>query len=205
MYCDTVTLGVATWTAAFLSLYYARIKMKDVHKEPAPVTSSQVYEKLNPTGGYHAFTDPGKDPLLSQEELQTIFNNLRAMRQEERYRLDPQEHPGLGIKASLLHALEKYREPRTSLAKFAMEAFPEVTELLELTISAFERGTVIVDCVSMKAMNGIFSDVKAVSHFTNGRLHILMGCAMMDSEPQQSLIRNFCRSYVIERDVKFVD
>jgi hypothetical protein len=198
MYCDTVTLGVATWTAAFLSLYYARIKMKEVHKEPG-----QGHGSALPIGDFHAFTDPENDPLLSQEELQIIFNNLRAMAKGERYRLDPQGNPGVDIKAILLHALEHYRQPRTALAKFALEAFPEVTELLELTISAFDHGTLLVDCVSMKAMSGIFEGVKAVSHFSHGRLHILVGCAMMDSEPQQKLIRNFCRRYVAKEDANY--
>jgi hypothetical protein len=192
MYCDTVTLGVATWTAAFLSLYYARIKMKEVHKEQTSTTLTRPDDKSR-IGGYHAFTDPGKDPLFSQEELQIIFNNLRFMRKEERYRLDPHSNPGIDIKGVIFQALEQYREPRTALAKFALEAFPEATELLELTISAFNRGTVIVDCVSMKAMKEIAQNVKAVSVFSDGRLHLLVGCAMMDSEPQQKLIHNFCR------------
>jgi hypothetical protein len=191
MYCDTVTLGVATWTAAFLSLYYARIKMKEVHKEPDQGNGSSTAP-----GKFHAFTDPGNDPLLSQEESQIIFNNLRAMAKGERYRLDPQGNPGVDIKEILHQALIHYKQPRTALAKFALEAFPEVVGLLELSVSAFDHGTVLVDCVSMRALSGIFKDVKAISHFSDGRLHILLGCAMMDSEPQQELIRNFCRRYV---------
>lgn len=196
MYCDTVTLGVATWTAAFLSLYYARIKMKDVHKEPMTANSIGGHNKSVPVRYYRAFSDPGKDALLSQEELEVIFDNLRAMRREERYRLDTQGHPGLDIKSVLQETLETYREPQTPLTRFAHEAFPEVTNLLELTLSTFECGTVMLDCVSKKAMNGVFKDIRAVSRFSGGKLHILMGCTMMDAQLQQELVMGFCRRYV---------
>ncbi|RDL42046.1 UDP-Glycosyltransferase phosphorylase [Venustampulla echinocandica] len=186
MYCDTVTLGTATWTAAFLSLYYARIKMKSIHKEGHSAASDHGYSKLAPGGVYNSFTNPGKDPLLSQDELRIIFHNLRAMRDEERYQIDPQTHPGLEIKSVLLHALGSLRDPRTALLKFALEAFPEAEELLELTTFAFERGTVIVDCVSMAAMTDAFPDVKAVSHFAEGHLRIVVGCEMMQQEQEQS-------------------
>ena len=205
MYCDTVTLGVATWTAAFLSLYYARIKMKEVHKDPNFTSSVRGYNEVSPSRGYHAFADPGNDPLLSQQELQIVFNDLRAMRKEERYRLDPHGNPGADVQAILFQALEHYREPRTAFAKFAFEAFPEVTDLLELTISGFNQGTVIIDCVSIKAMSSISGGIKAVSLLHNGRLHILVGCAMMDSEPQQELVRNFCRRYVDAKDLNVLD
>lgn len=194
MYCDVLTLGVACWTAAILSLYYARIKMKAIHKKGKTSKSDNGYSKLAPDGTYHAFSNPGKDPLLSQDELRIIYHNLRAMREEERYRLDPQTHPGLEIKSILLHALGSYREPRTALSKFALEAFPEATELLELTAFAFERGTIVVDCVPVAAMADTFPDVRAITYSIQGEVHILVGCEMMRSEQQQSSITSFCQT-----------
>lgn len=166
--------------------------MKSIHKHPGASDSSRSgYSKLAPDGDYHSFTTPGKDPLLSQDELRIIFHNLRAMREEERYRVDPQNHPGLEIKSTLLHALGNYREPRTTLSRFALEAFPQAATILELTTFAFERGTVIVDCVTVAAMSDAFGDVKAVSHFLDGQLHILVGCGMMDEEQDQSTVSHF--------------
>ncbi len=196
MYCDVTGLGVATWTAAILTLYYARIKTKSIPKGDNNSSSDPAYRKLSPDGVYHAFSNPGKDPLLSQDESRIIFHNLRALRDEERYQVDPQTHPGLEIKSVLLHAIGSCGEPRTSLSRFALEAFPEALELLELAAFAFERGTVIIDCIPISAMTDGLADVKAVAYAHEGHLRIIIGCEMMDVHEQQSSISNFCQTYV---------
>lgn len=195
MYCDVVALGVATWTAAILTLYYARIKTKSEYRTSKKVSKSkQSYNRLEGDGVYHAFTNPGKDPLLSQDELRIVFHNLQALREEERYQIDPQTHPGLEIKSILLHAIGNCREPRSSLSKFSLEAFPEAAELLEMTVFAFENGSVIVDCIPMAVMTEGFSDVKAVTFATGGELRIIIGCEMMSAHEQQLSISNFCQT-----------
>jgi hypothetical protein len=195
MYCDVTALGVATWTAAFLTIYYARIKTKKEYKTSKKSTSSkQSYTKLGQDGNYHVFTNPGKDPLLSQDELRIVFHNLQALREEERYRIDPQTHPGLEIKSVLLHALGNCREPRGSLSKFSLEAFPEAAELVEMAVFALETGSVIVDCIPMAAMTEAFSDVRAVTFATGEELKIIVGCEMMSVHEQQSSISNFCQT-----------
>lgn len=195
MYCDVVALGVATWTAALLTLYYARIKTKSEYKTGKKSSSAkQSCDNSDGDGIYHAFTNPGKDPLLSQDELRILFNNLQALREEERYQVDPQTHPGLEIKSVLLHALGNCREPRGSLSKFSLEAFPEAAELLEMTVFAFENGSVIVDCIPMAAMIDAFGDVKAIAYANQGELKIIIGCEMMSVYEQQSSVSNFCQT-----------
>ncbi|KAH7383582.1 glycosyltransferase family 4 protein [Cadophora sp. MPI-SDFR-AT-0126] len=194
MYRDVLGLGVATWVAAILTLYYARIRSKDMSKRNDPSLSDAQYSNVTPDGVYHAFSNPGKDPLLSQDELCIIYQNLRALREEERYQVDPQTHPGLEIKSVLLHALGEYRDPRGSLSRFTLEAFPEATELLEVATFAFERGSVIVDCIPITAMTDGLADVKGVAFAHNGHLRIIVGCEMMDVREQQSSISNFCQT-----------
>jgi hypothetical protein len=184
---------VATWTAAILSLYYARIKTKSIAKVVKTPESDNSYSKISSDGIYHAFSNPGKDPLLSQDELRILYHKLRSMREEERYEVDPQTHPGLEIKSVLLHALGDYRQPRGPLSKFAVEAFPEAAELLESSVFAFERGAVIIDCIPMSAMTDSFADVKAVSYAYDGYLRIIIGCEMMNVHEQQSSISSFCQ------------
>lgn len=194
-YGDVVGLAVATWTAAFLSLYYARIRNKDYPNVVKPAGSDVQYNKLIPAGGvYHALSNPGRDPLLSQDELRIVYHNLQALRDEEKYQVDPQAHPGLEIKSVLLHALGNYRDPRGSLSKFTLEAFPEACELLEVAVFAFERGTVVVECVSMQTMIDEFQDVKAVAYAVAGQIRIVIGCEMMNVYEQQSNISNFCQA-----------
>jgi hypothetical protein len=193
MYCDVVALGVATWTAAILSLYYARIKSKPINRIGQPLRSGDLSNATSPEGVYHAFSNPGKDPLLSQDEMRILYQNLRALREEERYEVDPQTHPGLEIKSVLLHALGDFRGNRGPLSKFALEAFPEAAELLESAVFAFEHGSVVIDCVPVSAMSDSFADVKAISFACNGSLRIIIGCEMMNVQEQQSSISNFCQ------------
>lgn len=195
MYCDVAALGVACWTAAFLTLYYARIKTKSSYKTSKALSGSkQSYNKLDGEGIYHAFTNPGKDPLLSQDELRIVFHNLQALREEERYQVDPQTHPGLEIKSVLLHALGNCRDPRGSLSMFFLEAFPEAAELVETAVFAFENGSVVIDCIPMAAMSDAFGDVKAIACAKQGELRIIIGCEMMSVHEQQSSISNFCQT-----------
>jgi hypothetical protein len=196
IYCDVITLGSATWTAAILSLYYARIKSKSITKVGQLLGLDDGSNDGSPGGVYHAFSNPGKDPLLSQDEMQILYHNLRALREEERYEVDPQTHPGLEIKSVLLHALGDFRENRGPLSKFALEAFPEAAELLESAVFAFERGAVVIDCVPVSAMSDSFADVKAISYASNGFLRIIIGCEMMNVQEQQSSISNFCQRWV---------
>lgn len=195
MYCDVAALAVATWTVAFLTLYYARIKTKSEYKtNKKSSTSKHSDSKLEGEGIYHAFTNPGKDPLLSQDELRIVFHNLQALREEERYQVDPQTHPGLEIKSVLLHSLGNCREPRGSLSKFSLDAFPEAAELLEMAVFALENGSVVVDCIPMAAMSDAFGDVRAIAHASQGDLKIIVGCEMMSVHEQQSSISNFCQT-----------
>jgi hypothetical protein len=194
-YCDVAALGIATWTAAILSLYYARIKSKPATVVRSPGADGTAHNST-PDGVYHAFSNPGKDPLLSQDEMRILYQNLQALREEERYEVDPQTHPGLEIKSVLFHALGDFRDNRGPLSKFALEAFPGATELLESAVFAFESGAVVVVCVPVSAMSDSFADVKAISCAWNGFLRIIIGCEMMNVQEQQSSISNFCQRYI---------
>lgn len=188
VYRDVVGLGVATWTAAILTLYYARITSRSKAKSQYTCAKDGVY---------HAFHNPGKDLCLSQDELGTIYHNLRVLQDEDRYQIDPQTHPGLEIKTIFLHTLRRLREQGGTVSGLILDAFPEATELLEMTISAFERGTVAVDCVPVSAMVDGVSNTKAVSLAENGKLRIIVGCEKTDVHRQQSGITSFCEMYVL--------
>jgi hypothetical protein len=187
---------VACWAAGFLFLYYARIKTKSTKPTGGSSVMAHAYSRIAPDSPYHAFSTPGKDPLLAQDELRILYDNLRTLREEERYEVEPLENPGLEIKSVLLHALKNYHNFIATSSRIAFEAFPEAAELLERTIHLFETDAVILDCIPMAAMTAEFSDVKAIGCFANGNLRVIIGCEMMDVANQQSSISIFCRKYV---------
>lgn len=155
---------------------------------------AHAYSDISSDGIFHAFSDPSKDPLLSQDELRILYQNLRALRDEERYEVEPVKNPGLEIKSILLNALRVYNMPRATPSIMALEAFPESSELFEETIHLFETGAVVIECIPMAAITAEFIGVKAICYFVNGHLRIILGCEMMDVANPQSSISTFCRT-----------
>jgi hypothetical protein len=193
-YCDVVALGVATWTAAFLSLYYARIRTKPINKN----VDSSVWSKISSDKVFHEYTSPGRPLLLSQDELHITFENLTALGEDDKYQVEPDIHPGVEIRSILQHAVQLFKEVQASsidsLPSLALEAFPEGVQLLEEAIKAFESGKIVVECVSMASLSGNFKDLKAVSCDSGEVIKVFIGCEMMNSMDQQSSISNFCQT-----------
>lgn len=198
-YCDIVALAAATWTAAFLSLYYARIRTKPINAD----VNSCVGSKISADKQFHEFTSPGRQLLLSQDELHITYENLGALGEDDKYQVEPNIHPGLEIRSILQHAIQLFKEVQgsstDSIPSFALEAFPEGIQLLEEAIAAFESGKIVVECVSMASLSGNFKDLKAISCDSGDSIKIFVGCEMLSSMDQQSSISNFCQTYVQRR------
>lgn len=190
-----VALAAATWTAAFLSLYYAGIRTKPIDTMDS---EGRIWSEISQDRSFHEFTSPGRDLLLSQDELRITFENLDALDEDEKYEVDPTTHPGLEIKSILSHSIEIFEEikgsPVDSIPNFALHAFPEAKTLLAETITAFDSGKIVVECVSMSMFSQEFKDLKAVSCDSNDLIRVIVGCEAMDAMEQQSSISIFCQT-----------
>ncbi|EDO01996.1 hypothetical protein SS1G_04472 [Sclerotinia sclerotiorum 1980 UF-70] len=205
-YCDVVALAAATWTAAFLSLYYAGIRIKPVDTMDS---EGRVWNKISQDRSFHEFTSPGRDLLLSQDELRITFENLNALSDDEKYEVEPMAHPGLEIKSILHHAIEIFEEIKgssvDSIPKFALSAFPEAIMLLTEAIAAFDSGKVVIECVSMSMFSDEFKDLKAISCDSNDSIRVIVGCEAMDAMEQQSSISIFCQTCTGQVDTLTTD
>ncbi|KAI9650098.1 hypothetical protein NHQ30_000111 [Ciborinia camelliae] len=194
-YCDVVALATATWMAAFLSLYYAGIRAKQIDTMDS---ESRAWNQLSHERSFHEFTSPGRELLLSQDELRITFENLGALSEDEKYDIDPTTHPGLEIKSILFHAIEIFEEIKgssvDSIPNFALKAFPEAKTLLTEAITAFDSGKIVVECVSMSMFSDEFKNLKAVSCDSNNLIRVIIGCEAMDAMEQQSSISIFCQT-----------
>ncbi|ATZ45868.1 hypothetical protein BCIN_01g05710 [Botrytis cinerea B05.10] len=194
-YCDVVALAAATWTAAFLSLYYAGIRAKPVDTMDS---EGRIWNKISQDRSFHEFTSPGRELLLSQDELRMTFENLDALNDDEKYEVDPMTHPGLEIKSILHHAVGIFEEIKgssvDSIPNFALSAFPEVKALLDETITAFESGKIVVECVAMSMFSDEFKDLKAIGCDSSNLMRIIIGCETMDAMDQNSSISLFCQA-----------
>ena len=131
--------------------------------------------------------------MFSQDELRIIYDNLSSLKEDEKYRVEPQTQPGLQIQSTILQAVSHFRGPCGLSSCFAIEAFPDILELLEEVLTAFEDGTVVIDCISSEAISA--PNVKAISHFSDGCVHIIVGCELNQGSHQHS-INTFCHRYV---------
>ncbi|KHJ35338.1 putative glycosyl group 1 family protein [Erysiphe necator] len=189
IYCDVIALTVATWTAAILSLWFAQIKSKRSDLRIYKVSGKNLVNAHNKNGSiYHAFTELEKDPLLSQDELHTIFQGMLRVRYN---RINPQTCPGLQIRSILLDSLGIYHNPREELTKFALRAFPNAASLLKLAVIYLEQGDVVIDCVPIKIMTNYFIGLRAVSCFKDDKLRIVFGCDVENINEQISVITRF--------------
>ncbi|KAG9248806.1 glycosyltransferase family 4 protein [Calycina marina] len=183
-YCDVVGLAAATWTAAFLSLYYARIKLRAKDGISRFQALSKPYSLLKPDEDYHYFSAVENDSLFSQDELSTIYNNLCSLSNEQRYRLESDKGPGAQVKATIAKAIDNFKGPDDLNSCFAVEAFPNALEVLEHVLSAFESGAIIVECVTLEAIT--VPNPQAVSYVHNNCIRLIVVCELIEGSQQHS-------------------
>jgi hypothetical protein len=152
MYSSVIALSVATWTAAILCLWTAKIGMPERIEDP--VEMGKVF---------HAYTAPWQDQEWSQQELKASFDSLCSLSKEIRFKLDPRNHPGVEVKA----ILGAFQEDSRSL-----QAFPDASHLVNWSMEAWENGNVTVEMVPLSKM---MSGIRAISCASDGRLRILVG------------------------------
>ena len=176
-----------------MSLYYARIKLKTTSQASHSQSQDNAFKRLGPENDFHYFSGLEKDSMFSQDELRIIYESIYSLKEEDRYRIEPQAQPGLQIRTTISQAVTHFRGPCGLSSCFAMEAFPDILELLEQVLTAFENGSVVIDCISLKAISA--PNIKAISRFSNGCIHLIVGCELNQGAQQQS-IETFCHRYV---------
>jgi hypothetical protein len=152
LYSSVIALGVATWTAAILSLWTAKIGMPE--RLENPVEMGKVF---------HPYTAPWQDQEWSQQELQSSYDVLTSLPKDQRFKLDPRNHPGVEVKAILAAFKEDSR---------SIQAFPDASHLVNWSMEAWGNGNVTVEMVPL---NKMISGIRGISCASDGRLRILIG------------------------------
>ncbi|QDS70762.1 hypothetical protein FKW77_003684 [Venturia effusa] len=155
---DVVSLGVATWTAALLSCFTAKIGI--------PKKGKLDVDHQQRT--FHSYGGLGLDQKWSQSELEAFYDGIVTGPHIERFTIHPREHPGTEIKALLLSCNEE------TLSFLALKAFPGIAEVACRIVLAWERGLITVDFASMRSVMPEEADVRALSYYSGGRLHVVV-------------------------------
>ncbi|KAF2430083.1 hypothetical protein EJ08DRAFT_697629 [Tothia fuscella] len=174
---DVISLGVATWTAAIISWWTAKIGI--------PKKGKLEDEKSHTV--FHAYGGLGIDQQWSQSELESFYEGIVTGPDTKRYTIQSTEHPGTEIKALLLSCNEE------TLSSLALEAFPGISELAKRTVLAWDRGMITVELASMKSVIPKEADIRAISFYSGGRLHIIVDPESDVPAMEQPKIGSNCR------------
>jgi hypothetical protein len=205
LYSKVIALAVCTWTAALLSFRTAKLGLPEVFDMRmwlsetlrSPKHRSNPFdstESVNISGvpsqlrihwssdeKYHAYAGVGSDAEFSQSELQAFCDKLRAAPKEDRFRILPTGHPGDQITAMLLSCTHE------NVSRLALQAFPTMPFLVQRIILAWKNELIKVLIVPMQSVAATENDLRAVSHYSNGRLTLYVAS---DSQHSTSVQMN---------------
>jgi hypothetical protein len=176
-YNGVIALGIATWTAALLSFKTAKIGI--------PKKASLTDEKSHRT--FHAYGGLGIDQKWSQTELEAFYDGVTSEPHRGKFVVSPADHPGTEIKALLLSCSEE------NLSSLALESFPAVSELVRKIIASWDRGLINIELISMRSVIPAEADVRAISYYTGGKLHILVEPGSENNSGQHLDITSNCK------------
>ena len=157
-YNGVIALAFSTWVAAILSFRTAKIGLP----KKAPLTDEKSHRV------YHAYGGLGIDQQWSHSELEAIYEGITSKPRREKYTIPPNSQLAAEIKALLLSCTSD------NLSSVAVEAFPRVTELSRNIVSSWDSGLIAVELVSIHSVIPAEADIRALSFYTSGKLHILV-------------------------------
>ncbi|KAL3476615.1 hypothetical protein BJX99DRAFT_258167 [Aspergillus californicus] len=180
---SVICLGSGTWTAAIYSLWLADIGM--------PTFKTKPQSKIGSSGAPSAYTSSSLEPYLdlSPTTLAQTFDNINALSDDLRHRLDPEAHPGLEVREVILANSASER------SVLVQAAFPNAAELLRDVVRSWVSGQTIIEFVSAEHLLQTEQRVRAVSRLTGGKLHIfvVIGPGLVGQDWTTNIRRN-CRA-----------
>lgn len=211
-YDNVIALAVSTWTAALLSFHTAKLglpeafdiqmwlseKMENYRRPKRPNEStdsvnirglpSQYRIHWSSIEKFHAYTGAGPDEEWSQSELQAFADKLRTGPKEDRFRVLPFGHPGDQITAILLSCTHD------TLSRLALQAYPAMPFLVQRIVLAWQNGLIKVFIVPMHSVAGDTSDLRAISHYSDGRMTLYIASDAKGSSSVQMNVSSNSRT-----------
>jgi hypothetical protein len=210
MYNKIIALAVSTWTAAILSFRTAKLGMPEMlhacrwtsillpkrqqNKQPFSSTDMSSLSCVASGGEdrsaiderYRAYNGTGRDAEFSQSELHAYCTKLRAAPKENRFRVLPSGQPGDQICAILMSCTHE------SLSQLVMQAFPTMPFLIQRIVLAWKNESIRIFIVPMQAVAEVDSDLRAISHYTGGRLTLYVASDVKASSSRQMNVSSNC-------------
>ncbi|KAL4783564.1 hypothetical protein BJX76DRAFT_357832 [Aspergillus varians] len=181
---SVISLGSGTWTAAIYSLWLSDIGLPIFKR-----TSENKQSK--PDGPPPSYTSSSLEPYLdlSPTTVAQTFDNINALSDDLRHKLDPLTHPGLEVKQVISD------NSAWNKSVLVQAAFPNAEDLLREVVRLWVSGQTIIEFVSAEHLLQTEQRVRAVSRLEGNQLHIfvVIGPGLVGQDWTTNIRRN-CRA-----------
>lgn len=211
-YNFVIALAVGTWTAALLSFRTAKLGLPEAFdvrmyisetiarfkRQKGPYNStdsvnmrglpSQYRIHWSTAEQYHAYNGAGSDQEYSQSELRAFMDKLKSGPKDDQFKVLPFGNPGDQITAHLLSCTHD------SLSRLALQAFPAMPYLVQRIVLAWQNGLIKVFIVPMQSVVDTNTDLRAISHYSDGRLTLFVASDSQSAATTQMNVTSNCRA-----------
>jgi glycosyltransferase involved in cell wall biosynthesis len=180
-----IGLGVGTWVAAIHSIFLTKVGLPTFRKpasEYDPVDKDGEFKELK---AVFSCTSLEPYPELSQKTLGKIFHAIGTIPEEQRYRILPQDHPGIRVYDTLKSRSHANR------SKTLNDAFS--SDLLDEIAEHWKDGRIGIQLVSARDFPQYEQKVRAI-HRSYGEqldLYIILGPDLVAHEWTLNINRNY--------------
>ncbi|CBF80400.1 hypothetical protein AN8369.2 [Aspergillus nidulans FGSC A4] len=182
---SVICLGSGTWTAAIYSLWLSDIGMPTFRPKNLSVLESNSQKELA------TYTSSSLEPYLdlSPTTVAETFDNINALPDDLRHKLDPETHPGIEVKEIIL-SNSGYRT-----SALVQAAFPDAAQFLREIARLWVSGQTVIEFVSAEHLLQTEQRVRAISRLTGDSLHIfiVIGPGLVGQDWTTNIRRN-CRA-----------
>ncbi|RDW68755.1 glycosyltransferase family 4 protein [Aspergillus mulundensis] len=182
---SVICLGSGTWTAAIYSLWLGDVGMPKFGRKDTPVIAK------NSDGPAPSYTTSSLEPYLdlSPTTVTQTFDNINALADDFRHKLDPESHPGIEVKEVILSNSGFHKSALVQVA------FPHAEQLLRDVVRQWVSGQTTIEFVSAEHLLQTEQRIRAISRLVGEKLHIfiVIGPGLVGQDWTTNIRRN-CRA-----------
>lgn len=174
-----IALCVGTWTAGIHSFYLTKIDWPSIFTRASKgETSSASDSKFHQKGSDRYFgSSTDHYPNLSQATLSKIYSYICTVPADERFKLDPLQHPAARVNQFL------HLRRADNRSESIQSAFPLAEQMLGRTANLWVTGTTTVELVSIRNLAEHDRKFRSIACQSGDRLHIFVIVGSLFGEP----------------------
>jgi hypothetical protein len=172
-YSGVAALGFATWIAGFHSLYVTKIGLPTIFSSQR-IIETDSKDDFNYSEGPLSYSCSALEPYpnLSQATLSKSFDAITSLPTEQRFHLQPSEHPGARILEYLVH------RSKAQWPEVIYNAFPLAQQMIERAIELWSCGNTTIELVGACHFPQGQQKIRSISQKNGVHLHILVAIGM---------------------------